>query len=53
MTIKLSGNEDEIRDYVIGRAAECLSKGDAALAKSWIMTATALFPQNDFIKVIN
>ena len=43
--------EDQTREYMLSRAKACLQKGDPSYAKSWIMTANALFPQNDKIKV--
>lgn len=43
--------EDQTREYLLSRAKTCLLKGDPSYAKSWLMTANALFPRNDKIKV--
>jgi hypothetical protein len=51
MSKMVVNSEDETREYMISRAKTCLSNGDTSYAKSWIMTANALFPQNDSIKV--
>ena len=47
----VNNSEDQTREYLISRAKSCLQNGDSCYAKSWIMTANALFPQNDKIKV--
>ncbi len=44
-------NEEQTREYMISRAKTCLLSGDSSSAKSWIMSANALFPENDKIKV--
>ncbi|CAG2106093.1 unnamed protein product [Medioppia subpectinata] len=48
---RIDGNEDETREYMISRAKSCLLNGDSSYAKSWIMTANALFPHNDSVKM--
>ncbi|XP_054162857.1 integrator complex subunit 10-like [Oppia nitens] len=50
-TVAADDGDHHIRQYMISRAKSCLAAGDASYGKCWIMTANALFPHNDNIKL--